>query len=181
MLPGEQVVIIGPGPQGLMQTMMAKASGAADVIVAGLGIDRLRLQIASQLGAEAVDTTTQDLKEKVLELTDGRGADVVFDCAGGAKTLGIAVDVVRKGGEIIVIGVGSLGQFDQNPIMQKEITIRGSSGRLPTTWDRTMNLLRSKVISLDSIVSHVLPLEKAEEAFELLDKKEAAKVVITPD
>ena len=181
MLPGDQVVVIGPGPQGLMQAMMARACGASDVIVAGLEIDRGRLDIASNLGAEAVNTARQNLKEKVLSITDGRGADVVFDCAGGSKTLNIAVDVVRKGGEIIVVGVGTSGEFDQNQIMQKEITIRGSSGRLPTTWDRTMNLLRSRMISLESIVSHVLPLEKAEEAFELLHRKEAVKVVLTPE
>ena len=181
MLPGEQVVVIGPGPQGLMQAIMARACGAADVIVSGLDIDRGRLKIAAKLGAIAVDTTNDDLKEKVLDLTGGRGADVVFDCAGGSKTLGIATDVVRKGGEVIVVGVGGTGPFDQNLIMQKEITITGSSGRLPTTWDRTMNLLRSGTISLDYIVSHVMPLKKIGEAFELLHSKEAAKVVITPE
>ncbi len=178
--PGDHVVILGPGPLGLLGAMLAKSNGAASVIVAGLGIDKERLKIASKIGAEAIDITAHSLSERVLSNTNGKGADVVFDFAGGVSALKGAIEVVSKGGEVIMVGQGKPGEFDQKTIVDKELTILGVKARQPSTWDRAMALLDSRTIDLKPIITHTFPVKKAKEAFQLLDERKAVKVVIVP-
>ncbi|MDO8674311.1 MAG: alcohol dehydrogenase catalytic domain-containing protein, partial [Dehalococcoidia bacterium] len=163
---GDHVVIMGPGPMGLLGAMVAKASGAATVMVAGLPLDRERLNVASQIGAEAVEINGDNLRERVLKSTEGRGADIVFDIAGGSAALNSAVDVVRKGGEIIMVGLGGPGQFEPKTVVTKELNIVGALSRLPSDWDRASALVSSGSVDLKPIITHTLPLRSAKEAFE---------------
>ncbi len=180
MKAGDHVVIMGPGPMGLLAAMIAKASGAASVTVAGLAIDRERLIVASRIGAEAIEISGNRLEEAVLNRTDGRGADIVFDIAGGSEALSSALEVVRKAGEVVMVGLGDPGPLEQKTIVIKELSIVGALSRLPSDWDRASALISSRTVDLRPVISHILPLQRAKEAFELLDARKGIKIVLVP-
>ena len=104
---GDTVVITGPGQRGLLSVVVARQIGAEQVIVTGTGADTRRLELARELGADAtVDVDREDPVERVLALTGGRGADVVVDVSAHAtEPLLQAVDMVRKGGNVVVAGL----------------------------------------------------------------------------
>ncbi|MFC1963277.1 zinc-binding dehydrogenase [Chloroflexota bacterium] len=178
--PGDTAVIIGPGPLGILAAMLLKRSGIQTLIVAGRHTSRKRLKIAGDIGAITVEIKGDNLKEKTLDLTGGLGADVVFDFAGGSQAMAAAVNVVRKGGEIVMVGVGLAEGFDQNTIMMKELTVLGSVARVHSTWQRAINLVSNRALDLNRVITHVLPLEESEKAFQLLLERKALKVILVP-
>ena len=120
--PGDSVLVIGPGPIGLLCTQMAKLSGAGHVIVAGLPSDRRRLQVARQLGANAV--LESGVTEYIAGFGDRLGVDVAVDTSGASATLQIALQAVRPAGQIIKVGWGPQPmQFSLDPLVQKNVTI----------------------------------------------------------
>lgn len=182
MKPGDYVVILGPGPIGTLGVMVAQVNGASKVVLTGLDIDKERLQFAARdLKVDTVNVSTQNLQKKVMEETDGIGADVVFDFAGGAKALTQAMEVVRGGGEIIMTGSWSAGEVDMQRVIGRELTIIGQQGRVPSTWQRAIALVASGQIDPSRIISHRLPLSKTDEAFDLFFKRVARKIVLIPD
>jgi threonine dehydrogenase-like Zn-dependent dehydrogenase len=178
--PGDDVAIMGPGPIGLLGVMLAKASGASTIIASGLKEDKGRLEYAKRFGAIPVNLGEENLKEKVLDLTQGRGADIVLDVSGGRRSLADAIDIVKPGGQIGVIGLSPEGALQPHLIVDKEITIHGSFRRLPVTWYRAVKLVASRVVDIKSIITHVLPLERAEEGFQVLMRKEGIKAILVP-
>ncbi|OPY76646.1 MAG: Sorbitol dehydrogenase [Syntrophorhabdus sp. PtaU1.Bin058] len=180
MKPGDDIVIMGPGPIGLLGVMLAKHSGAATVIASGLKDDKERLGYATKFGAVTVTVGEENLKDKVLELTNGKGADIVMDVSGGQASLADAASIVKRGGQIGVIGLSPEGMFNPYVIVDKELTIHGSFRRQPSTWFRAIKLVASKVIDTRPIITHVLPLQRAEEGFRTLLRKEGLKVVLVP-
>jgi L-iditol 2-dehydrogenase len=177
---GDNVVVMGPGPIGLLQGIGARAAGAAKVIITGLSIDEGRLRAAAKLGFTTINVEKENAEKKVKELTDGRGADVVFECATGRWDQ--AIPLVQKGGEIVAVGLGEqpLSSFDVNKLILKEVTITPQLAREPSAWYRAINLVATKTVDIKQIISHFLPLEEAPEAFRLLLEKEATKVVLKP-
>ena len=100
---GQDVVILGAGCIGLLTMMTCKARGAGRVIISDLFSKRL--DKALELGADAViDASTEDTVARVMELTEGRGADVVFETAGNSHTAAETSDLVRRGGVIVFVG-----------------------------------------------------------------------------
>jgi alcohol dehydrogenase/L-iditol 2-dehydrogenase len=99
--PADVVVVLGPGPIGLMATQVARVCGASAIVLAGLPRDRARLEIGWSVGAtHTVDLSSDDLPALVSELTGGRGADLVVDAAGPPATVKLAMEVVRRNGQI---------------------------------------------------------------------------------
>ena len=177
---GDDVVVMGPGPIGLFAAIAAKAAGAARVIVTGLNIDKVRLEMAAELGFIPVNIDKENVEERVKQLTFiHKGADVVFECAVGR--IDRAIPLAKMGGEIVIVGSGDIvPAFDASIIRKKDLTITSQAARQPSTWYRALNLLTSGSISLKQLITHILPLEKAQEGFELLLKREAVKVVLKP-
>ncbi len=97
MKPGDDIAIIGPGPIGLLGAMIAKVNGASTVIVSGLEEDSERLEYARKFGAVAVNVGEQNLKNTVLDLTEGKGVDIVMDVSGGKNSLSEAADIAKLG------------------------------------------------------------------------------------
>lgn len=130
--PGRSILIFGPGQQGLGCVVAAKASGADLVIIAGLRRDAHRLEVARKLGADhTVCAEDGDLREVVMEITDGRGVDIVVDTAAGdEKTLPVAFDVVRKAGRLVLPAgaMRPLDGIDLYKITRKHLTVRGVRG-----------------------------------------------------
>jgi len=178
--PGDDIAIMGPGPIGLLGVMLAKASGASRIIISGLKEDRDRLECGRRFGAIPVNVGEESLKEKVLDLTEGRGVDIVMDVSGGKNSLAEAIDIAKPGGQIGVIGLSPEGTLRPHFIVDKELTIHGSFRRQPSTWYRAIKLVASRVVDIKAVITHVLPLERAEEGFRILTRKEGIKVIMVP-
>jgi threonine dehydrogenase-like Zn-dependent dehydrogenase len=180
MKPGDDIAIIGPGPIGLLGVMLAKANGASTIIVSGLKEDKERLEYAKKFGAISVNAGEENLENRVLDLTEGRGVDIVMDVSGGKGSLSEAANIAKLGGQIGLVGLGGESIFDPNIIVMKGLSVLGSNRRQPSTWYRAIKLVANKVIDTKSIITHVLPLKRANDGFQTLLRKEGIKVILVP-
>jgi len=182
------VVIFGGGPLGLTTLEVVKAIGVNKVIVVDL-FDNI-LQIAKNAGADIIINASKvDVIKEINKATNELGADIVFECVGGmAPTLGQAIQVVRPGGTIGIIGVYS--EFPQMNLRQayiKEINIvfiwSYSKWGIFTEFEIALDMLAQGKLNAIPLITHKLPLSKIKEAFTVaVNKKDfgAVKVLITP-
>lgn len=177
--PGDSVLVLGPGPIGLLCAKMAKLSGAGTLIVAGLPADRLRLKAALAVGADV--TLDGGVTDSVAQLGDGLGVDVVIDASGVSMTLEIAMQAVRPAGQIIKVGWGPQPiQFSLDPMVQKNVTISGSFSHNWPVWERVISMIVSSQIALDAIISRIDKLAQWHECFEKMHAGEYVKAVLLP-
>ena len=180
--PGDVVVVLGPGPIGLIAAEMARISGAGTLIVAGMSQDAPRLAAARALGVtHAVDGEATDLVALVRTLGDGLGADLVVDATGTSIALKTALDLVRPGGQVTKVGWGPqpLG-FSLDPLVQKAITLQGSFSHTFRNWEQVVKLLASGQINLEPIVSRVSPLAGWRDSFDGMHSGRYVKAVLQP-
>ena len=178
---GDLALVSGPGCIGLLTMSIARLEGAR-VVVAGIGKDQCRLELAKSLGADVVvDVSREDPREVVRALSYGDGADLVYECAGATDSLDVCLDAVRKGGTVVQAGVhpGRV-ETDLNRVMMKELRFIGTYGYVWTTWQRSLRLLSDGRINTEAIISHEFPLERFAEAFQLTQDGSAAKVILNP-
>ncbi|HET7596250.1 MAG TPA: alcohol dehydrogenase catalytic domain-containing protein [Burkholderiales bacterium] len=180
---GERVAVIGAGPVGLGAALVAKALGAEVTVFEPLSY---RLAMARKLGVErALNPLDIDLRGEVLALTGGRGFDKVVECVGGfqEKTVQMAVDLVKRGGQITIVGT-----FPENRatipiayIKDREIDINCSRGNFQA-FAPCLELIASGAVNPDRYISHRLPLTQAVDALRLLETRdvEAHKIVLHP-
>jgi len=177
--PGDSVLILGPGPIGLLCAKMAKLSGAGHIVVAGLPADRHRLEVAKQVGADA--TVDGSVMQHVAALGDGLGVDVAVDCSGSSATLQIALQAVRPAGQIIKVGWGPQPlQFSLDQLVQKNITLAGSFSHNWPIWERVISMIVSGQLDLTPIISQVGRLENWHESFEKMEGGHYVKAVLAP-
>ena len=169
---GDYVVVQGAGGLGLNATAMAKDMGAHRVIV----LDRLdnRLQLAEQFGADStinIDefNTPKMRKQRVMELTDGRGADLVLELVGRAELLVEGVDYLANGGTFIEIGDivrGRTVDFDPSTLLQGK-KVMGSLMYRPALLPTMMEMLTKNMdkVPYDKVISNSYPLDQVNEAF----------------
>jgi threonine dehydrogenase-like Zn-dependent dehydrogenase len=174
---GETVVVLGCGPLGICHVLKAVLLGAEQVFVTDL--HRPRLDLAAAIGAERYDAAA------LADVTDGRGADVVVDCTGAAGTFAEALALARVGGTIVEPGAFvDVGASPVNPnvIVTKSLRVLGVGGEILPAYAQALELMQSTLDELPwrEIVSHVLPLERAQEAVELSQQAEATKVCLAP-
>ena len=180
MKPGDDIAIIGPGPIGLLGVMLAKTNGASTIIASGLKEDKERLEYAKRFGAIPVNVGEENLKNRVLDLTDGKGVDIVMDVSGGKSSLTEAVSIAKPGGQIVLVGLSPEGIFSPHLLVDKELTVHGSFRRQPSTWYRAIKLVANRAIDAKAVITHVLPLARAEEGFQILMRKEGIKAILVP-
>jgi L-iditol 2-dehydrogenase len=177
--PGDNVLVLGPGPIGLLCAMMAKLSGAGCVIVAGLPSDQMRFQAARKVGADV--TLDSGVLEYIAQLGDGFGVDVAIDASGASVTLQTALQAVRPAGQIVKVGWGPQPiQFSLDPLVQKNVTITGSFSHNWPVWERVISMIVSGQINLDPIVSRVAPLAEWHDCFEKMERGVDVKAVLEP-
>ncbi|NIM95348.1 MAG: zinc-binding dehydrogenase [Anaerolineales bacterium] len=181
--PGESVVIVGAGgPIGLMHLQLALYHGANPVIAADLS--DYRLEIAAQLGATcAVNTQREDLQAVVYDLTAGRGADVVIESAGSLNAWQSAFELVRKGGRLQWFGGlprGTEINLDTERLHYDELTIIGAFHATPGTFQRAFQMIKEGLIDIKPLITGRLPLEKLEEALQMMYNGECVKMAIVP-
>lgn len=184
---GESVIILGPGARGLILLQIAKACGASPVAITGLCRDeKTRLPLARELGADAaINVEKEDLAAGVKVLTGGIGFDVVIENTGAASAVEQSLDIARNGGRILISGGGIRGgimaQLDTRKIIVKELELYGEISHLWTSWKTAIKLVSEGKVRVKPLLSHVYPLAKWEEAFDLAaTSPEALRVAIDP-
>lgn len=181
--PGDTVVVLGPGPIGLLAAEMARLNGAGTLIVAGMTQDAPRLRAAEALGVtHAIDIQTTDLVEFVRGLGDGLGADLVIDAAGASAALKAALEITRPGGQITKVGWGPqpLG-FSLDPLVQKAIKLQGSFSHTFRHWEKVVAMLAANQINLDPIISCVATLADWKDCFDGMYDGRYVKAVLQPN
>jgi threonine dehydrogenase-like Zn-dependent dehydrogenase len=180
---GEWIAVIGAGPVGLGAALVAQVMGAE---VAILDVLDFRLAMAAKLGIPTtIDAREGDLRQRALALTGGRGFDKVIECVGGfqERTVTDAVDMVKRGGQITIVGT-----FPENRatipiayIKDREIDLNFSRGNF-RAFAPCIELVASGRIDPERYISHRFPLDRAEDALKLLEARgvEAHKIVLHP-
>ena len=180
--PGDTVVVLGPGPIGLLCAEMARLAGAGTLIVAGMSQDKSRLAAARELGVtHAIDLQETDLKELVYSVGDGLGAHLIVDAAGASAALRTALEVVRPAGQITKVGWGPqpLG-FSLDPLVQKAVRLQGSFSHTFQNWEMVVSMLASGQINLKPIISRIGSLEEWKNCFDGMHDGTYVKAVLQP-
>ncbi|MDD3117828.1 MAG: alcohol dehydrogenase catalytic domain-containing protein [Victivallales bacterium] len=184
VMPGDFVVVIGPGPIGLLAGLAAKAAGARHVVMAGAPPDEgLRLDKARELGFDTVlNVAKENLVDTVMSLTNGIGADLVVDCSGAPAAIAGTVDLLRKKGTICAVGLtgGRTVNFPWEKASFKALDIVFGMSTSYTSWNRAIALVATGLMPVDKVISHRLPLTEWEHAFAELEAQRALKVVLHP-
>ncbi len=179
---GENVVVSGPGPIGLMAVVMARLLGAAKVILTGTRAERLAL--GRTLGADfTVDVRDGDAAQQIMELTAGIGADVVIECAGAEQAAVDAILSARKGGRVAFVGMYSAPvPLDVNRIVQCNIAVAGAKAEGERSLAQAASLLGCRDVDVAPLITHQFPLTQIDEAFETAERRlgGALKVVVRP-
>ena len=180
---GDTVLVLGQGPIGLCMTRLAALSGAGKLIVTDVREEVF--EIARSWGAtHTINVAERDPIEAVMELTGGRGADVVIETSGIVASGEIVIDVTRKEGKLAMIGFAKdLTPLPIIPMLMKTLTlyaVGGNGGR--GQYERALELLHTKRVELDKLVTHRFGLDDVAEALEVGKTRRdgAIKIVITP-
>lgn len=182
--PEDFVVVFGPGPIGLLAAQVARGSGAREVMIIGTPADaELRLPVAEKLGIEHVLNLAEvDPLERVMELTGGRGADLVVECSGAAPAINSAIQLVRKKGRMCVIGMTGREQieFTWDAAIFKGIDVFFNISTSYTSWDRAISMIEKGKVNAEAIITHRAPLERWEEVFDALEAQQGLKALLIP-
>lgn len=174
--PGDRVVVLGPGPIGLLCAAIARLQGA-EVALVGLERDRVRLDIGVQYGCTAIT----DGLDAWVKQGDGLGVDGVIDAVGISASLKTALDIVRPAGWVSKVGWGKQPcDFSLDPLVQKNVTLKGSFSHNWPIWERVIRLLTTGALDVQKIIGGVWPLEQWHEAFETMHSGKIAKAVLKP-
>ncbi len=163
--PGMSVLIEGPGQQGLAACLAAKLAGAACVIVSGLSRDAHRLAVATLFGADyTVDVEREDVRERVQDMTGGRGVDVVVDTAGAPDSLATAMHCVRRGGTIVVATVHrqQSAALRLEDLVTKRLTIKGLRGHSYQAVELAVQYLASGRYPFHKMATHRFALSEVD-------------------
>jgi threonine 3-dehydrogenase len=176
----KSVVITGVGSIGLMAIPVARAAGASAVYA--IDVNPAKLQLAKTLGAdETFSAADPNLVNEIMQRTNGDGVDVLLEMSGSGQAIDNGLRMVRNGGTAALLGIPSdnININLAERIIFKGLTVLGINGRrMFETWYETQALVRSGRVDLRPIITHVLPFEQFDRAFELMHSGEAAKIVL---
>jgi L-iditol 2-dehydrogenase len=180
---GGTVVVIGPGPIGLIAMRMARIMGAAKVIAIGRGT---RLKTAGKdFADEIVDFEKSDPVSTARSITDERGADEVFECSGAKGSVAQAVRMLKRGGRVGLLGVPQGEIMEEIPfryLVSNEIAVFGSKAN-PNVSGKVLALVSKGRLVLKDLITHVFPLVQFPEALQTFVTRRdgALKVVLEPN
>ena len=179
--PGDTVTILGCGPVGLMTIEAAKTFKPARIFAVDTVPERLAM--AERLGGEPVNAKEVNVPQFVQDETGDRGSDSVIECVGAVPALLESLDIVRAGGRISVIGVHSEQEFEfpLNINFVKAIDLKFcGTANIVGRWQSALDLIRSGKVNPAEIISHRMSLDDAVKGYDMFDRREALKVVLTP-
>jgi L-iditol 2-dehydrogenase len=178
----ESVLISGSATMGLMATIWASRLGITEIIVSGTRMDEaMRLPLARELGASrTVNVQKHDLQAVVLDLTDGRGVDAWVECSGSPAAISAGLDLVRKRGKAIMIGLveSETIPMSWNDLLYKELDLVGCFSSPPSSWRKALDAEVEEAAKLRKLVTKIIPLDEWEEGFAMLRRGEAVKILI---
>ena len=166
--PGDTVAVLGAGPIGLLTAAVAKTAGASIIYMTEPLSYRKEFAL-SYIADEVLDPNKLDVKTEMNHLTKGRGVDVVFEAAGAPDTPQDAVNLVRRGGKVIMIGIPSDDSyaFKASTVRQKGLTIK-LVRRMKHTYPRAIELVKTGLVDVRSLVSHKMSLEELAQGMDLV-------------
>jgi len=177
--PGDSVAVLGLGPVGLCAVQVAIAAGAGPVVA----IDTVaqRLEMARSFGAVPVHLTQESPRDLVRDLTGGRGVDASVDAVGHPDALDLAIRLARKAGTVSATGVyAERCEVHMGLVWIKALTIKSGHANVIAHVDRVLGMLDAGTLDPTPLVTHHLPLDEAAQAYEIYDRREALKIVLTP-
>jgi len=178
------VVLIGAGPIGMMVCEVARAMGAAKVILINRSAPRLK--IAGELGVADVYVCSQneDSIARVLEETNGLGADVIFTSCPTPQAQVDAISMAKNRGKVSFFGGlpkdASMVTLDTNVIHYKELIITGAHGAMPIHHHKAIDLIASGRINVSKFITHTFPLDEISAAFDTAEAHSGLRVVVNP-
>ena len=178
----KDVVVVGCGPIGLMDVNVAKALKAKKIIA--IEVNEYRLNLAKELGADiCINPLREDVIKRVLDETNGRGADVIGEFSGNKIAIEQAFKYLKAGGGLSMLGIPSkdIDVDVANDIVFKGIKIYGVVGRLIyDTWYQVKDLIDQDLLDLDKIITHVFPMSRIHEAMEIMGSGNSGKIILIP-
>ncbi|MHB1132597.1 MAG: zinc-binding dehydrogenase [Chloroflexota bacterium] len=178
-MPTEEVLVTGPGAIGLLTLQLVKACGARATML-GTASDAARLEVAQQLGADAIVLSDQ-VDEMASQLGDG-GFDSVLECSGAAGGIDAALRLVRKGGRFTQVGLaGKKVPFDIDQVVYKQLQFTGTFAHVWPAWGMALKLMASGAVQTEPLVTHRFPLERWQEAFDAFRNREGIKMILEPE
>ncbi len=177
----DRLLVTGLGPVGLAAAMLGKALGAHQVI--GVDTSQSRIDLAKQLGLVDDAFLSDDAAlGKIKDLTNGKGCEASIDCSGAAAARKLALQGTRQWGRCVFVGEGNDVQFDVSPLLiHPQITLYGSWVTSVPHMEELVQHLSLWNLHPDRTVTHRFTLDQAAEAYEVADKGQSGKVVITFD
>jgi L-iditol 2-dehydrogenase len=173
---GYDVAVIGGGPIGLATAQIARLSGASRILLSEPIPERR--EMAKRLGVDlTIDPGESDPTQVIMDLTGGRGVDVAFEAAGEPETFQQCIDVCKNGGTAIFIGIPSDDRIliSASASRRKGLTIR-MVRRMKNVYPRAIKLAASGQIDPETMITHIFPLERIAEAFEIIHSRKGGVV-----
>jgi L-iditol 2-dehydrogenase len=178
--PDTTALVVGAGMIGLLVVQALRVAGCSRVFV--VDVDKSRLKLAQELGATAVLSAEADVVPQILQLSNGVGVDVAMEAVGNNETVGAAIESVRKGGTVVLVGnISPEVTLPLQKVVTRQIRLEGScasAGEYP----RAMELLATGAIQVKPLITAIAPLDDGPHWFERLHSREPnlMKVVLTP-
>ena len=179
---GDSAAIFGVGPTGMMHVMIAQAKKFSKIFC--FDVNDFRLNFAKKFNVtDSINSTDENRKQKVLDHTENRGVDVAIVATSSLKALADAIDMVRKGGTVMMFGVPSKGakmDLDMNKIYSKEITLVTSYAASDKDTAEALSLIESSQIDVKQLITHTYSISDSQKAFDHARSGEnAMKIIIT--
>lgn len=169
---GEDVVVIGGGPIGVLVAMVAREAGGKVVISE---VNENRLAIAADMGFDVVNPAKSDLVAEIGNRTGGKGADVVFEVSGSQPGVDAMTDVAATRGRICMVAIhAKKPQVDMFRFFWRELQLIGARVYEAADYDKAIALVASGAIAADKVITDVSPLAEIQRAFEQLDASPTA-------
>lgn len=179
----DSVLIIGSGIAGILHVQLAKFKGVKKIVVSD--INPFRLELAKKFGATDTINAKENVPSKLKEVNDGHLADQVIVCTGATSASLSALECVDNGGTILFFAVPDPTVKLPVPINQfwrNEITMQTSYGAAPNDLEESLKVLATKKLNIKDMITHKLPLTKAQEGFRLMaEAGQSLKVILEPN
>jgi len=179
---GDSAAIFGVGSTGMMHVMLAQAKKFSKIFC--FDVNDFRLDFAKKFNiTESINSDDETRKQKILDHTDNQGVDVAIVATSSLKALDDAIDMVRKGGAVMMFGVPSKGakmDLDMSKIYSKEITLFTSYAASDNDTEDALNLIESSQIDVKQLITHTYPIDDTQKAFDHARSGEnSMKIIIT--
>jgi L-iditol 2-dehydrogenase len=181
---GDVVLIFGAGPAGMIHAQLAHLSGASKVLMTQRSTYRLELAQARFPVDCTIASLDEDLRQVVLDETDGLGADVIFVAAPSRQAQETALGLIANRGRVNFFGGlpkdDCIVHVNANDLHYREFFVAGASSSLPETNREALHLLAERKLDPDALITHRFPLSEIRAAFDVVEDRQCIKVVINP-